>query len=203
MDFHSMVAEMADIPRKSAKVLNLALMYGMGVAKMSNQLDVSLEEAKELTAQYHERVPFVKKTMDIVSQTLQDNKRNGYIVSILGRKLRFNLFEPTSFGVHKAMGYEEARAHYGDHTALKRAYTYKALNRLIQASAADMTKKAMSDLYNEHKIIPLLQIHDELAVSVKDESQAKSIANIMENTVQLKVPMKTDLEIGLSWGEAK
>ena len=203
MDFHSMVAEMADIPRKSAKVLNLALMYGMGVAKMSNQLDVSLEEAKELTAQYHERVPFVKKTMDIVSQTLQDNKRNGYIVSILGRKLRFNLFEPTSFGVHKAMGYEEARAHYGDHTALKRAYTYKALNRLIQASAADMTKKAMSDLYNEHKIIPLLQIHDELAISVKDKSQAKGIANIMENTVQLKVPMKTDLEIGLSWGEAK
>ena len=203
MDFHSMVAEMADIPRKSAKVLNLALMYGMGVAKMSNQLDCSLEEAKELTAQYHDRVPFVKKTMDIVSQTLQDNKRDGYIVSILGRKLRFNLFEPSSFGVHKAMPYEEARAHYGDHTALKRAYTYKALNRLIQASAADMTKKAMSDLYNEHKIIPLLQIHDELAISVKDESQAKTIANIMENTVQLKVPMKTDLEIGLSWGEAK
>lgn len=203
MDFHSMVADMADIPRKQAKTINLGMMYGMGVNKLADQLDVSKEEAKELTNQYHDRVPFVKKTMDAVSKTLQDNKRGGYIMSILGRKLRFNLFEPASFGVHKAMPYEEARAHYGDHTNLKRAFTYKALNRLIQASAADMTKRAMVDLYQNHGVIPLLQIHDELAISVKTREIAENISQVMENTVDLKVPMKTDLEIGPSWGEAK
>jgi DNA polymerase I-like protein with 3'-5' exonuclease and polymerase domains len=141
--------------------------------------------------------------MDAVSKTLQDNKRGGYIMSILGRKLRFNLFEPVSFGVHKAMPYEEARAHYGEHTNLKRAFTYKALNRLIQASAADMTKRAMVDLYQNHGVVPLLQIHDELAISVKTREIAENISQVMENTVDLKVPMKTDLEIGPSWGEAK
>ena len=203
MDFHSMVADMADIPRKQAKTINLGMMYGMGVNKLADQLDVSKEEAKELTNQYHDRVPFVKKTMDAVSKTLQDNKRGGYIMSILGRKLRFNLFEPASFGVHKAMPYEEARAHYGEHTNLKRAFTYKALNRLIQASAADMTKRAMVDLYQNHGVVPLLQIHDELAISVKTREIAENISQVMENTVDLKVPMKTDLEIGPSWGEAK
>jgi len=203
MDFHSMVADMADIPRKQAKTINLGMMYGMGVNKLADQLDVSKEEAKELTNQYHDRVPFVKKTMDAVSKTLQDNKRGGSIMSILGRKLRFNLFEPASFGVHKAMPYEEARAHYGEHTNLKRAFTYKALNRLIQASAADMTKRAMVDLYQNHGVVPLLQIHDELAISVKTREIAENISQVMENTVDLKVPMKTDLEIGPSWGEAK
>jgi DNA polymerase-1 len=101
--------------------------------------------------------------------------------------------------MHKAMTYEEARAHYGPNVGLQRAYAYKALNRLIQASAADMTKKAMVDLYKEG-ILPLLQVHDELAFSVESEDEAKKLAEIMCNAIELKVPMKTDIELGPSWG---
>lgn len=67
--------------------------------------------------------------------------------------------------MNKALPRHEAIRQYGQTTRLKRAFTYKALNRLIQASAADMTKQAMVDVYKTGKI-PLIQIHDELAVSV-------------------------------------
>jgi len=85
---------------------------------------------------------------------------------------------------------------------LKRAYTYKALNRLIQASAADMTKQAMVDVF-ESGTVPLLQIHDELAISVKTPEQAEEIARMMENAVPLEIPSRCDIEIGNSWGSAK
>jgi DNA polymerase-1 len=83
---------------------------------------------------------------------------------------------------------------------IKRAFTYKALNKLIQGSAADMIKKAMLDLYNE-KIIPLIQIHDELNISIEDEGQTKKVIEIMENAVSLEVPNKVDFESGKHWGE--
>ena len=102
---------------------------------------------KDLTQQYDKKVPFVKKLMRVVQDRVQNGNAEGSIRSLLGRKCRFPLFEPRSFGMHKAMPYEEAKAHYGPSVSLQRAYAYKALNRLIQASAADMTKKAMVDLY--------------------------------------------------------
>jgi DNA polymerase I-like protein with 3'-5' exonuclease and polymerase domains len=104
--------------------------------------------------------------------------------------------------MNKALPYKEAVDEYGPTTRLKRAYTYKALNRLIQASAADMTKQAMVNIYKTGRV-PLIQIHDEIAMSVKDAEDAKSIANIMENAVPLEVPSKCDIEIGPSWGEAE
>ena len=100
------------------------------------------------------------------------------------------------------MPYREAVQEYGETTRLKRAYTYKALNRLIQASAADMTKKAMVDLYKMGKL-PMIQIHDEIAMSVKTVDEAYEIARVMESAVPLEVPSKCDVEIGPSWGEAK
>jgi len=202
MDFHTMVAEMANIPRKKAKTINLGMMYGMGVNKLSEQLDVSLDEARELISQYHARVPFVKKLMNGVTQRLNEKSSSGSIRSIRGRKCRFDLWEPDTFSMNKALPYKEALKEYGETTKLKRAYSYKALNRLIQASAADMTKQSMVNLYKEG-IIPLIQIHDEIAVSVKDKNKAKDIAKIMENAVLLEVPNKCDVEIGPSWGEAK
>ena len=80
------------------------------------------------------------------------------------------------------------------------AFTYKALNRLIQGSAADMTKKAMVDLY-EKGIIPHIQIHDELNISIKDKSESDKVIEIMENAVSLEVPNKVDYESGKHWGE--
>ena len=93
---------------------------------------------------------------------LNQGGSRGYVKSLMGRKCRFNTWEPDAYGMHKALPFEEARLEHGPYTKLIRAYTYKALNRLIQASAADMTKKAMLDLY-QAGYLPMLQIHDELA----------------------------------------
>ena len=82
---------------------------------------------------------------------------------------------------------------------IKRAFTYKALNKLIQGSAADMTKKAMINLHAEG-ITPMVQLHDELDISVKDEAQSKKIIGIMEDAVPLEIPNKVDYESGENWG---
>jgi DNA polymerase I-like protein with 3'-5' exonuclease and polymerase domains len=200
-DFHTMVAEMAGIGRKQAKTINLGMMYGMGVNKLSEQLDIPVEEAKSLINQYHDRVPFVKGLMNGVMNRLNEKDASGSIRSILGRKCRFDLWEPDSFAMNKALPYRDAVKEYGETTRLKRAFTYKALNRLIQASAADMTKQAMVNLYKEGHL-PLVQIHDEIAMSVKDREQALTFAKIMESAVPLEVPNKCDVEVGPSWGEA-
>ena len=200
-DFHTMVADMAGIGRKQAKTINLGMMYGMGVNKLADQLDIPVEEAKSLINQYHDRVPFVKGLMNGVMNRLNEKDASGSIRSILGRKCRFDLWEPDSFAMHKALPYRDAVKEYGDTTRLKRAFTYKALNRLIQASAADMTKQAMVNVYKTGRI-PLIQVHDEIAMSVKDKNEAIEIAKIMESAVPLEVPNKCDVEIGPSWGEA-
>jgi DNA polymerase I-like protein with 3'-5' exonuclease and polymerase domains len=202
MDFHTMVAEMAKIPRKQAKTINLGLIYGMGVNKLSDQLDIPVDEAKGLIQQYHDRVPFVKLLMNGVMNKLNNRTSSGSIRSILGRKCRFDLWEPDTFALNKALPYKEAVNEYGPTTRLKRAYTYKALNRLIQASAADMTKQAMVNIYSEG-IIPLIQIHDEIAVSFTSTDQTKKVASIMEDAVKLNVPSKVDVEVGPSWGECE
>ena len=201
-DFHTMVAEMAQIARKSAKTINLGMMYGMGVNKLSEQLGIEVEEAKSIIRQYHERVPFVKGLMNGVMNHLNERDSSGSVRSLLGRKCRFDLWEPDRFEMNKALPFEQAVQEYGKTTKLKRAYTYKALNRLIQASAADMTKKAMVDIYQSGRI-PLIQIHDELAVSVKSRPDAENISRIMENAVLLEVPNKCDVEVGSSWGTAR
>jgi|TARA_R110000796_G_scaffold84919_3_gene184649 DNA polymerase I-like protein with 3'-5' exonuclease and polymerase domains len=200
-DFHDMVAEMAGIPRKQAKTIGLGLIYGMGVTKLADQLGLQMSEAKKLVSVFHDRVPFVKGLMNGVTNRLNDRASAGSIHSILGRKCRFDLWEPDSYGMTKALPYREAIQEYGELTRLKRAYTYKALNRLIQASAADMTKQAMVNLYKEG-YLPMLQIHDELAMSVKTKEEAKAIAKIMQNAVPLDVPILCDVEMGPSWGEA-
>jgi len=201
MDFHTMVADMAQISRKQAKTINLGMMYGMGVNKLSEQLDIPIDDAKTLINQYHERVPFVKMLMRGVTDRLNDKASKGAIRSLKGRKCRFDLWEPDTFEMNKALPYQEAVLEYGPTACLKRAYTYKALNRLIQASAADMTKQAMVNVY-ENGIVPLIQIHDELAISVKDKEQADSVARIMENSIPLEVPNACSVEIGKSWGTA-
>ncbi len=194
-DFHQVVADMAKIPRSQAKVINLGLFYGMGKAKLQAELGVSKDKATELFEQYHAKVPFVKQLMNSASNRAQER---GQIRTLLGRLCRFHLWEPNQFGMHKALPHEEALQEHGP--GIRRAYTYKALNKLIQGSAADMTKKAMLDLYKEG-IIAHIQIHDELCVSVKDETHAQKIVDVMENAVTLEVPNKVDYEKGKTWGD--
>jgi len=194
-DFHQTVADMAQIPRSQAKTINLGLFYGMGKAKLQAELGVSKEKAAELFEQYHAKVPFVKQLMNSASNRAQER---GQIRTLLGRLCRFHLWEPNQFGMHKAMTHEDALREHGP--GIKRAYTYKALNKLIQGSAADMTKKAMLELYKEG-IVAHIQIHDELDLSVESEAHAKKIIEIMENAISLEVPNKVDYESGKTWGD--
>ena len=197
VDFHQTVADMAEISRTQAKTINLGLFYGMGKAKLQAELGLGTkQEAEDLFNQYHESVPFVKELM---GSTQNYASKSGSIGTLLGRRCRFNKWEPKAFGMHKPMDFGEATSLYRQEH-IRRAFTYKALNKLIQGSAADMTKKAMLDLYKEG-IIPHIQIHDELDISVKNQEEAKRIIDIMENAVSLKVPNKVDYEVGDSWGD--
>lgn len=87
---------------------------------------------------------------------------------------------------------------------LRRAFTYKALNKLIQGSAADQNKQAMADCLDEG-LIPMLTVHDELCFSVESQAQADRITEIMENGLShvLKVPSKVDVALTDNWGEVE
>ena len=196
-DFHTIVADMANIPRSQAKTINLGLFYGMGKNKLQAELGVDKETSDGLFKQYHDRVPFVKQLMDNVMQRAQ---QRGQIRTLLGRLCRFHLWEPNMFGMHKAMTHDDALLEHGP--GIRRAYTYKALNKLIQGSAADMTKKAMIELYKEG-IIPHIQVHDELDISIESPEHASKIKEIMEHAVELQVPNKVDYESGPNWGSIK
>ena len=196
-DFHQIVADMADIGRFQAKTINLGLFYGMGKNKLQAELGINKLQAEELFKQYHSKVPFVKQLMDAVMDRAQ---RKGKVRTLLGRLCRFHLWEPNQFGIHKPLPHDDALAEHGP--GIRRAYTYKALNRLIQGSAADMTKKAMIELHKEG-ITPHIQVHDELDISVINPLEAAKIKDIMENAVDLEVPNKVDYEEGSNWGSIK
>jgi DNA polymerase I-like protein with 3'-5' exonuclease and polymerase domains len=196
-DFHKMVSDLADIPRKQAKTINLGLFYGMGKGKLMSQLGVDQETAEDLLAGYHERVPFVKKLM---MDTMRKASEKGFLSTIEGRRCRFDQWEPANEWGKKALSLPEAQREYGEHQ-IKRAWTYKALNRLIQGSAADQTKKAMLELYKEGYLAHI-QVHDELDFSVASDCDKYKIQEIMEQAVKLQVPNKVDVECGLNWGDA-
>ena len=222
-DFHKIVAEMAEIPRSQAKTINLGLFYGMGKAKLQAELGVTKEKTAELFDKYHGRAPFVKQLMNKVMSAAQGK---GQIKTLLGRRCRFPKYEPVLRGSdwgtfvpaedHERMlelqemgpelldheGNKTGKRNYWWKNPTRRAFTYKALNRLIQGSAADMTKKAMVALYKEG-IIPHIQVHDELDISVINDLEAAKIKDIMENAVDLEVPNKVDYESGPNWGEIK
>ena len=197
VDLHQMVADMAGISRKEAKTVNLGIMYGMGVGKLANQLSITNDEAKELLETHRQKVPFVKQLASIATQ---QGSTKGQIRTLLGRKCRFHLWEPRSFGYNKPLPHDQAQAEYG--MGIRRAFTYKALNKLIQGSAADQTKQAMADCYKEG-LLPLLTVHDELCFSIESDEQAARIKDIMENGLNdvLLVPSRVDQEIGDNWGE--
>ena len=196
-DFHNLVAKLAKIDRREAKTINLGLFYGMGQAKLQSQLGINSEvEAKALINNYHHKVPFVKQLMNSVMNRAQSS---GQIRTIGGRLCRFNKWEPRDWNRRELYDtWEEALRENGSGN-VRRAFTYKALNRLIQGSAADMTKTAMISLFKEN-IIPLIQIHDELNISIESPEQADKVIKIMEEAIPLEIPNKVDYENGENWG---
>ena len=252
-DFHKIVADMAHIPRITAKTINLGLFYGMGKNKLASQLNLDYVKAKELFDKYHQKVPFVKQ----LSSDLQKFAgRNKFLYTLEDRFCRFEKWEPINKEwkfkekrfvfkeiqiitkkiknekgeeVEKQMeeeievpvpllSKEEAKIHYkaqlhdrGYPSDIKckyfenyyqPAFIYRALNKLVQGSAADMTKKAMVSLY-ENGILPHIQIHDELCISISSKEQAIKIKNIMEGAIKLEIPNKVDYESGPNWGNIK
>jgi len=202
-DFHQMVAEMASISRKQAKTINLGMFYGMGIYKLSQQLGLEMDEAKSLFEQYHSRVPFVRQ---LASECSKAAAQRGQIRTLLGRQRHFNMFEPAdsrnTWPNRESPLNRTAAEKVWEGRPLRRSMTHKALNALVQGSSADMMKKAMVDLYKEG-IVAHITVHDELDLSVVDRDEAQRIATVMENCVQLNVPLKVDVETGPNWGDLK
>ena len=196
-DFHQIAADLVGVDRKKAKNINLGLFYGMGKGKLADQLGLPMTEANELFAQYHAAVPFVRRLSE---HCMSRAEQKGVIRTLLGRKCHFNKWEPRRYQGGPPKSHSDALAEYGPE--IKRAFTYKALNKLIQGSAADQTKKAMLELFRAG-ILPMLQLHDELDVSITSKEEGEKVMEIMETCVQLSVPSVVDMDIGPSWGEAK
>ena len=213
MDYHQMVADLAGISRKHAKTINLGLAYGMGQVKLCASLDlptekvqnkngrvieIAGEEGLQIIAQYHEKVPFIRGLTTTCSNLAQER---GYIRTIGGRLCRFNMWEPSNGSWEVPVeGRAEAIEKWGGQ--VRRAFTHKALNRLIQGSAADMTKLAMRNLWQEG-IVPLHQMHDELDFSFETKKQADKCVEIMEQCLPLSVPTVVDAEFGSTWADAQ
>ena len=195
-DFHQTVADLVGIDRKQAKTIGLGLMYGMGKNKLANMLGLGFDEASALIGKFNRRAPFVKMLSD---RCMKKANEEGVIRTKLGRKCRFEMWEPRDFGIHTPETFENASAKYGANN-IKRAFTYKALNRLIQGSAADQTKQAIVACV-DLGYLPLLQIHDELCFNVL-EDDVKKIVRAMEDCVKLNVPSVVDVAIGDDFGAA-
>ena len=227
VDFHQTVADMANIPRITAKTINLGLFYGMGKMKLQKELELDREAATKLFNTYHAKAPFVRRLSQDLTQFAEEHK---LLFTLEDRFCRFNKWETrdrewnnttnrydpvpilTKEGAKKEFKaavvdtYKDGKIpkdymkNFDKH--YKPAFTYKALNRLIQGSAADMTKKAMVNLY-EKGILPQIQIHDELCISIKNDKEALVVKKIMETSIPLKITNKVTYKRGENWGTIK
>lgn len=177
------------LDRKPAKNLNFGMVYGMGKDRVVSSLGTSYQVGVELYDAYHRASPYVKATLES-AQRLANHR--GYIMTLMKRRSRFNRME---------------KSKYSD--TMQRAGTHKALNRVLQGTAADIMKKGMLDCYEAGVFdqigIPHLTVHDELDWS-DDGSEAAArgfvqAADILENCVKLKVPLRVEMSEGANWGE--
>jgi DNA polymerase-1 len=217
LDYHKMVAELTGLPRPRAKIQNFALLYGQGLDATSAQLGVSKDEAQEMRDVVAERAPFGPALDEYCRRRAQ---QRGYLRLLDGARVRFEEWEAGwvsreeyGRGLRESRpmtpcSYEEALARRDDpshpwHGArLRRAGVNKALNRLIQGSAARQTKLAMRECVREG-LTPILQMHDELNHDEDSEAKIRRVAEIMRDVVPLRLPMKVDTGCGRNWREAK
>lgn len=224
-DYHKFVANMLGvdpedkIKRKRVKNTNFAKGYGAQAPKLAETFGCSVQEAMEFIQEYEEKLPFTVRTFDEASKWAG---RRGFVTTILGRRARFPLWEPIGAkgkGKQRPIAYlrEKALEIYGPR--IKRADTYKALNRKIQGSAADMMKKAMTDAYEAGVFAPgflgwpLVTVHDELDCSVprtpQGDEAGKELTRIMERATPLmcldgkgpEIPVLVESDRGSDWGK--
>lgn len=216
-DFHNLVVALTGLTRRRAKDVNFAKAYGAGIKKFALMTGMSLQEAEAVMSQYDTEMPFVKELNEICERMAQER---GYIRMIDKARSHFDDWEPRwldreerrrGYAEHFMMGpcrWEDAmerveqRGHPWYKKALRRADTRKAMNRLIQGSAARQMKKGMLMCFRAG-YIAMLQMHDELAFSLKKESDGKIIGELLRNAIKISVPMRVDEEYGETWGTAK
>ena len=208
-DFHRMCGDFmhADATnsfiRKKVKGTNFCKIYGGGISKLAQVIGCSIAEAEAFNKAYDHALPFVETTY---KSAMRWGERRGFVETILGRKQRFILWEPSGYRHETAMRYDEAVAAYGPN--VRRAFVYAALNRKLQGSAADHCKKAMVDCWEAglQNVLgaPLISVHDEYNLSVPRTTAgadaAQEAKRITEQCITLKVPMLVDDAGGESWG---
>lgn len=215
-DFHQMAASIVHQgrpftkeDRERAKTTNFGVVYGLGKEGLANNLGVSIQEAEPILQEFHSKLPWLK---EIYKKALNAANDKGYIKTILGRRQRFDLWESGSWDEEKSYLTKERYTQLAsiEQRKYKRARTHKALNALLQGSAADLMKKSMVMAYEQglFKILtPHITVHDELGVSVPRTVEGKQafeqLIYVMENAMELNVPVLASAKIGANWSECK
>lgn len=207
LDYASMGKEEKAKRRKPLKNINFGLIYGQTQKSLAYKAGMADKDADEFFSTYHESAPYVKPTMASIAGEVQ---RMGYITTILGRRVRFNLWEPFRHDKrNKPLRYADALDAYGK--GIKRAGDYKGTNYKFQGSAADVMKAGMLRAYQDGVFdvtgYPKMQVHDEIDLSVIDDSplQNEAYAHLrycLENAISgLSIPLYVDSGRGANWGE--
>lgn len=191
------------IDRGPIKNINFGLIYGVGVKKLAGMINMPEDETRIIMDAYFKGVPFAKPTMDAA---MNEALETGVIHTILGRKSRFDLWEPKRWDADTyPLPYDDAISTYG--SEIRRAGTHKALNRKLQGGAADLMKAAMLKAYEDGVFdvtgVPRLTVHDELDFSDAggNEEAFKELKHIMETAIEeIRVPIKFEMEHGPDWG---
>jgi DNA polymerase I-like protein with 3'-5' exonuclease and polymerase domains len=180
LDMHQMVADMVGIGRREAKAVNLGLSYGMGIAKLAKSLSMSEAQARVVRDNYNQLAPFLEQLNKKCQAAM---KKKGYIKTLGGRHSHI----------------DPPLVQNGE----KRTFEYKALNKLIQGSAADQTIECMIQAYKEG--IPVLfPVHDQVCISAPSLDTCLRMKEIMETAVKLDIPVVVDYNENnaQSWEEA-
>lgn len=183
------ISEVTDDQRRIAKAINFGLIYGMGEKRLAEDNNITRKEAKVYYNGFFDTYVSVKPYFE---EELERSKENLYIQTILGRKL--------------------STKDVNANNSMIRSHAEKAAkNAGIQGSASEIIKLAMIDVFdficNEAKedAVMIMQVHDELVFEVKEdkaEELAERIKSIMENVVELKVPLVAEYKIADNWNEA-
>jgi DNA polymerase I-like protein with 3'-5' exonuclease and polymerase domains len=194
-DFYTFIVDKAQISRRDSKTLTLGRMYGMGVSLMAERLHCSISEAYEILQEFDAGAPFLSRLADLTAARAQSK---GFIETIGGRHRHFESYVPVGDRESTGLRHNKAEVRWSG-KRLERHGCHKALNSLIQGSAADQTKQAMLDIYNDTKKVPLLQVHDEIDYSMGELAEAQNAKMLCERAVKMEVPTVCDLDWGRSW----
>jgi DNA polymerase I-like protein with 3'-5' exonuclease and polymerase domains len=207
-DFHQLVSDWTGLQRASAKNTNFAKAFGAGVQKFAAMTGKPECEARAIYSKYDRELPFV---LQLAARCQNTAAKQGYLELYDGARRHWDAWEAPEIAWTEGMGpcsREEAERRVADPNHpwhrrwIRRAETHKAMNALIQGSAARHTKLWMRACWREG-IVPLLQMHDALECSVATREQGELVARLGCEAVRLEVPMQVDLKFGRSWGDAK